>query len=520
MRPNTKTILATICAAGAIVSCDDEQQKERLPNVVIIFTDDMGYGDISAFNNLSPIKTPHIDQLASEGMAFTKAHASASVSTPSRYGLLTGRYAFRTERAQTGIWGYETVVIEPGRMTLGNLFQNAGYSTAIIGKWHLGLNWVTKDGKKVAIDSQTGYSNIDYTKPVELGPNDFGFEYSFIHPASTDMPPYLFLRNHLPVDPNMIITNEVYPIRLPDTEYSWDRRFISDNDIYWRLGVWWRNGELSASLRIEDIHTEIMSDAREYIDSHARMHKDKPFFLLLSLTGPHTPWLAEEPFRGKSELGDYGDFVLTMDHVVKDIRDALQKNGFSKNTIIIFTSDNGTPWPEIQIETSGHQANLGRRGQKGDVHDGGHRVPMIIHWPDVINQPRSYHNLVSLKDIFATAAELTEQEIPANAGEDSFSFLKVLRGDLDHVVRNTMVHHSSGLKFGIRYGEWKYIEGLGSGGFTHPAFIEPAPGEPTGQLYNIETDSLESENLFFVHPEIVTKLQNELSRLKTTGEAR
>ncbi|MEX2566908.1 MAG: arylsulfatase, partial [Cyclobacteriaceae bacterium] len=460
--------------------------------------------------------TPHIDNLARKGIVFTNAHASASVCTPSRYGFLTGRYAWRSKSAARGGNGFSKSIIEEERVTIANLFKNAGYSTACIGKWHLGLNWQTKEkSEEVTFFPDSGLSNVDYTKKVEKGPDSYGFDYSFIHPASLDMPPYVFLRDNLVIDPEIVLTSEIYPSNLNATEYSWDRKHTNENDVYWEKMVWWRRGEISKSFRIENCLTEIVEDGVSYIEKHAENNSSTPFFMYMPLTGPHTPWIPTDMFKEKSSIGTYGDFILNIDHVVGQITETLIKNGLYENTIIIFSSDNGAYWPKSEIELNQHDSHMGRRGQKGDIWDGGHRIPLIISWPTGINRKGHYEHLVSLTDLFATISDLTNQKLKDNNGEDSFSFFHVLNGDLNTKTRHSMVHQSSGGRFGLRMEEWKYIEGLGSGGFTDPRVMEPKPGGPTGQLYHTKNDLSESTNLFLKHPKIVDKLQNELDKQKS-----
>ena len=490
---------------------------QEQPNIVIIFADDMGYGDVSGLNPLARTQTPAIDKLIGEGITFTEAHASASVCTPSRYGLLTGRYAFRTEDAARGIWGFHKPVIEPERETLALLLKNAGYSTACIGKWHLGLGWQTKEGKEPVLDAKTGHSNVNFSEKVTGGPNDYGFDYSFIHPASLDIPPYLFLRNHKAVDADMILTTDHYPARLENTEFAWDKKHSNDEAVYWEKGVWWRQGEMSRSFRVEDCHSEIVKEGVAFIEKQATENRKKPFFLYLPLTGPHTPWLPTDQFKGKSSVGIYGDFIFDIDDAVAQIKNALVRNGIDENTMLIFSSDNGGYWPQEEIELYAHDSNQGRKGQKGDVWDGGHRVPLVISWPEKIKQPANYEHLVSLTDFFATFCDLTDQKPKANQGEDSFSFWHVLNGETEKTVRESMVHHSSGGFYGIRMGDWKFIDGLGSGGFSHPSKLFPEDKGPKGQLYNLKEDTLESKNLFFQHPEKVTELSAVMKEIIKSG---
>jgi arylsulfatase A-like enzyme len=519
---NTKSIgmagLITLGLTGQqILKASDLGNNHSIkPNIIFIFADDMGYGDISGLNPYARTHTPAIDKLIREGITFTHAHASASVCTPSRYGLLTGRYAFRTEHAIRGIEGFAGPVIEEHRATLASVLKNAGYTSACIGKWHLGVGWQTKDGKKPQLDLKTGYSNVDFSKKITGGPNDYGFDYSFIHPASLDIPPYLFLRNHEAVDPDMILTTDHYPSRLDNTQYSWDKKHTDDLAVYWEKGIWWRQGEMSRSFRIENCHTEIVKEGLAFIEKQATQNREKPFFLYLPLTGPHTPWVPTAQFKGKSSVGVYGDFIFDIDDAVAQINNALLRYGIAENTILIFSSDNGGYWPQEEVELFAHNSNQGRKGQKGDIWDGGHRIPLIISWPAKIEQPTTYDQLVSLTDFFATFCDLTGQKPQANMGEDSFSLWHVLNGDTDKAVRSSMVHHAGGYH-SIRTGDWKYINGLGSGGFTHPARLAPEENGPKGQLYNIKDDPLESQNLYFQFPEKVNQLSGMMEEIVKKG---
>ncbi len=299
-----------------------------------------------------------------------------------------------------------------------------------------------------------------------------------------------------------------------NTPYSWDKKHTDENAVYWEKGVWWRQGEMSKSFRIEDCHSEIVREGIEFIETHTTENPDDPFFLYLPLTGPHTPWVPTEKFKGRSPIGLYGDFVMDIDDAVYQISNVLNRLDITENTIVVFASDNGGYWPQEEIELHNHDSNWGRRGQKGDVWEGGHRIPLIVSWPAAIQKPFVYEHLVSLTDFFATFAEMTGYETGEEGGEDSFSLWPVLQGKAGEPVRTSMIHHSSGAMYGIRNGEWKYIDGLGSGGFTHPSRAEPQPGGPQGQLYHISADSLESENLYMDHPEMVSTLKESLERGK------
>lgn len=492
------------------------QKKEMAPapNIILILADDLGYGDIKALNPDSKIETPHLDRLAKEGIAFTNAHASASVCTPSRYGLLTGRYAFRTQSAAFGIGGFDRPVIENDRETLASLLKKSGYFTAVVGKWHLGLDWQTKDGLPAKLDPKTGFSNVDYSKPIVKGPNSFGFDYSFIHPASLDIPPYVFLKNHKVIDPEVVLTTSVYPAKKEGTRYAWDKKHTDSLAVYWEKGIWWRQGEMSKSFRVEDCQSNLVNAGVEFIQDHLKARANQPFFLYLPLTGPHTPWMPTEKFRGKSKIGLYGDFVMETDEIVARLREVLRENGILENTLVIFTSDNGAYWPQEEIELHQHRSNDLSRGQKGDVWDGGHRIPLIVSWPERIKGNVGYNELVSLTDVFATLAELQDIELAENQGQDSESFLGSLLNQVKESVRKQMIHHSSGNMYAIRTREWKFVDGLGSGGFTSPSRVQPERNGPSGQLYHLVSDRGEENNVFLNYPEKVAELRELMRKIR------
>ena len=491
---------------------------QEKPNVVIIFADDMGYGDVSINNPNGRTITPAIDKLASNGISFTDAHSGGAVSTPSRYGLLTGRYFFRVEEHQ-GHWGYLPPLIEPERETIGSLMQRAGYTTACIGKWHLGLQWQKKDSVLPLIPEprKLGYTNVDFSKNITGGPSDLGFDYSYIMPASLDMPPYLFVQNGRAVDSQIILTTDVYPNILEDTKFAWDRKHTTDSDIYWERGVWWRNGEMSKSFEVESCMDRIANEGIAFIEREGK--KDKPFMLYLPLTGPHTPWMPNEEFKGTTKLGTYGDFISQIDNIVERVSAKIDELGISENTIIIFSSDNGGAWEESDILQYAHNSNYGRRGQKGDTWDGGHRIPLFITWPDKIKEAKTFSHTVSLNDLLATFSDLVDEPICDSYGEDSFSFNSVLKGNIKDITRNNIIYISSSGNLAIKKDEWKYIECIGSGGFTAPSKLPLVKNGPQGQLYNLKTDSLELNNHYLTRPEKVKELTDLLKQLKDRGRS-
>ncbi len=511
-----KQILVTSTSI-LLPSIINAQQK---PNVILILADDMGFGDVRCNNPYSRTKTPAIDQLASEGIRFTDAHSAGSLSGPSRYGLVTGRYFFR-ETKKEEYWGYLKPYLQKDRLTIGSLMQNAGYTTACVGKWHLGLDWKLKDPNKPHIlnPKKFDYTNTDFTQKVHGGPTERGFDYSFILPASLDMPPYVFVKNDKVVDPNVILTADVYSTKSKDeTVYAWDKKHTKDSDIYWERGVWWRNGEMSKSFKFEECLPTIVKEGISFIEREG--NKDKPFFLYLPLTGPHTPWLPEERFKGQTELGVYGDFIRNIDDVVAQVNNTLKKMKIDDNTIIIFASDNGAAWEEDDIQKYGHQANWSRRGEKGDAWDGGHHVPLIVKWPQSHSKNQISDQTVGLVDIFATLADLTNQKIEVGQAEDSFSFLPILKGQLHAKTRDHIIYLSGSGKLAIKEGEWKYIDGLGSCGFSFPYNVTPVENGPKGQLYQLSEDHLETNNLYLSQPQKVEYLSNRLKTLVNQGHSR
>jgi len=417
-----------------------QQIQTEQPNIILILADDMGYGDVSFNNPFARTQTPHIDQLAQNSLNFTDAHAGGAVSIPSRYGLLTGRYFFRSE-PPAAYWGYLPPLIEENRETIGSVLQKAGYTTACIGKWHLGVNWSLKDPTQPQVINQKklDYTNTDFSKPVQNSPNQKGFDYSFILPASLDMPPYVFIRNGNVIDPEIILTADLYPNELDRTIYAWDKKHTTENDIFWDRGVWWRNGEMSASFKVEDCLDIIVEEGMQFIKDHVGSKKDNPFMLYLPLTGPHTPWMPNQTFEGTSELGTYGDFISQIDYVVYQINTLIKELDIEENTMVIFTSDNGSPWEEEDTQLYGHASNAPWRGQKGDAWEGGHRVPLFIKWPQKIKQAQTYIHTVSLIDFLATFADMTHQNLNSKNAEDSFSFYPAIQGDLNTPSRDLLI---------------------------------------------------------------------------------
>ena len=489
-------------------SCSNIKEPIRPPNIVYILADDMGYGDVSIYNSDSKIKTPNIDKLASEGMRFTDAHSPSSVCTPTRYGILTGRYSWRTKLPTGVLRGYGQALLEKDRMTIAALLKQQKYTTGVIGKWHLGLDWVLKEEYKDSVNSKTAQINelglitqmngdwIDFTKKPTDGPLNHGFDYSYILPASLDMEPYCYMEND-------VLTE------LPN-EYT------QGNDLdtgSYATGAFWRPGRITKSFDFYDVLPKFINKAKEFVQSHSK--NEKPFFLYLPLAAPHSPWVPKKDYDGASGAGQYGDFVQMVDAQIGSFLKSLDENKVSENTIVIFASDNGPFWKPDFIKRFDHKAADIYRGMKADIYEGGHRIPFIVRWPGKVKAGTISDFKTTLTNLIATCADVVGIELNDRTGEDSQSIYSIL---LDENESNTearpIVHHSSKGYFAVRKGDWKLIEKRGSGGFSIPVVVEPKEGEPIGQLYNIAEDPSETNNLYNENPELVKELMAELDDIK------
>lgn len=487
-----------------MTSASGDEVSARLPNIIYILADDMGYGDLSSLNKDAGVQTPNMDRIVHQGVYFTDFHTNSAVCTPTRYGILTGRYAWRS-RLKTGVlWGYDEPLIEEGRTTVASFMRSSGYHTACIGKWHLGLGWQKKDpGKPIAkyewdmVFERGADSNVDFSKRVKGGPADLGFDYSFIVPASLDMTPYVYLENNHVVD-------------LP-TAYTAGR----DEEAAGR-GVFWRAGEMSPGFDFHGVLPTLTQKAVSYVES--RKGGKQPFFLYLPLTAPHTPWLPSDDVKGRSKAGAYGDFVTMVDDTVGSVLEALDRTEISKDTLIIVTSDNGAHWtPEDKAHYS-HRSNYIYRGQKADIYEGGHRVPHIARWPGRIPAGSRSDQVMCTTDLLATLSGITGKPLPAGAGEDSYNMLDAYLGkNTGEALRDTIIHHSLHGYFSIRQGRWKLTPHLGSGGFSQPEDNDPAEAGKAGSLYDMAEDPGETMNLYNVRPEIVRRLESTLLQAKTKG---
>jgi len=484
------------CAGGeeAVISSSSNAARADRPNIVLILADDMGWGDIAANTvdevgiSASRVPTPALDRIAGAGLSCDDAHSPSAVCTPTRYGILTGRYSWRVlERGVLN--GYSTNMIDLARRTMPEMLRDAGYHTAAVGKWHLGMG------------EERPFTNGSAPVP---GPIEHGFDHYFGIPASLDMPPYVYVQGSAP-------TAE------PSETVAGSKQARHGG------GGFWREGPIAPDFKHAEVQSRLTAEAIAWLGTQAERQETgdaDPFFLYLAFAAPHTPWLPEPSFRGRSGAGPYGDFACQVDDSVGQLMAALREAGLEQNTLVVFTSDNGAHWTDADIVKYGHQANGPVRGQKADIHEGGHRVPFLAQWPGNIEAGQRSAELISLTDLYASFASIAGVELKAGQAEDSFDLSHLLGGATGGQVRDHMVHHSFHGMFALRVGDWKLIDGLGSGGFTQPRQVSPEEGQPTVQLYDLASDPRESVNLAESMPERVKELAARLSELRAQPASR
>ncbi len=473
------------------------------PNIVVIYADDLGYGDVSCYNRQrGKIPTPNIDRLAAQGMRFTDAHSSSGVCSPSRYTLLTGRYHIRT-RLQSGIVGlWGKPLIAPSRLTVAGLLKQHGYTTACIGKWHLGWDWPIdpqqrelfrsrrqpKKNAPVTDEHRVAWRET-FSKSIPGGPTSRGFDTYF----GTDVPnwpPFCFIEN----DRTIGIPTEFLPSEL----------FLNN--------LASQQGPALADWKLEPILPALGQKASAFIERSAK--KIEPYFVYMPLTSPHTPLAVNQAWKGRSGLSVYADFVMETDDVVGQVLDTIEKSGEADNTFVLFTSDNGcAPYIGVpDMEKQGHFPSGPLRGYKSDVWEGGHRVPFIVRWPGVVPPGTVCNQLVHQADLMATCAKIVGVKLPDNAGEDSLSLMPLFK-DADREVRETAISQSSGGLMSIRKGPWKLILGPGSGGWTKGRDDLPA------QLYHLGDDLGETKNLYSEKPNVVNELMKLMEQQINNGRS-
>lgn len=480
-------IYPLLLTSSLFVACQDSKQEvERLPNIIYIMADDLGYGDLSCYG-ATKIHTPNIDLLAKDGIRFTDAHSPASVSTPTRYGVLTGRYCWRGRLKKEVLWcGYTRSLIEPGRKTIGNMMKEEGYHTAHIGKWHLG--WEDNE----PVDYSKGY--------LGRGPKDLGFDYSFVTAAAHNLHPIVFVENHKIQSKLKEIDYHLYQKgKMPIPEH---------------MIRWHETHDLGPRLIAEDWQKDLVDSiyaekAVAFIQRHVKENKNQPFYIHLTPEAPHLPSNVPDFMKGTSLAGDRGDHVQMLDWVVGRVVSALKALNIYDNTLIVFTSDNGA----IQVGTDGHKDGIygapfetdfghkscgNLKGFKTSLFEGGHRVPFIISWPRKVAQGVENHNLVCSIDMMATLAELTGYQMGNDMGEDSFSILPIIFGDTTEVRETLLMQHYNG-QLGIRKKDWVYFK---------------------DNLYNVKEDPFETNNLINKYPDIAEELSDLLKSQVENGRTR
>ncbi len=466
-------------------------------NIVLILADDLGYGDLSAYG-ATAYETPNIDRLAQEGRLFTDAHSPHPVCTPTRYGLMTGRYSWRTWAGTANVWSDDPLLIDDGQYTLPMLLKASGYRTAIVGKWHLGYgrpgseNW-TEEG-------------VDYNRKIAPGPLETGFEYYFGIPH-VGQQPHVLIENH-----RIVGLTKDSPLRLHR-----DDRWRSRTSHLERFGYPPRHyftGGLGAIYDHRDLALRLTERAVDWIRNHA----SEPFFLYFAHRNTHGPIIPNERFRGRSGIGAYGDFVLELDWSVGQVLDTLDDLGLADETLVLFSSDNGA----VLRDLPGHRVNGRLRGQKTEAYEGGHRVPLLARWPGHVAPGSRSDALVALTDMLATLADMFGTTLPSDAAPDSFSFLSAMTGaDQRYPARSSLVHNGYHGGFAIREGDWKLLMFQGGGGRNtgggswHP--FESDRSVPYGQLYNLKDDLGERRNLYAEEPERVAKMRQLLRGIRSSA---
>ena len=507
---------ATLNASDKVVSALAEKNAAKaaatLPNILVILADDLGYGDVRCYNDQSKVPTPNIDRLASEGLRFTDAHSPATVCTPSRYSLMTGQMAFRVPNGGTvfqGVGGPS--LIAPGRLTLPAMLKKHGYATAAIGKWHVGLTFRDEAGEAIHSGKFEDVQRIDYSRRIEGGPLDVGFD-RFFGTACCPGTDWLYAfmdGDHIPVPPTGLIDKS----NLPKHPYA--------NDC--------RSGIIAPDFPMEEIDLIFLKKSREFMAQHQRTSPNQPFFLYHATQAVHLPSFAAPEFKGKSNAGPHGDFILELDFIVGELMRDLEKLGIAENTLVLFSSDNGPETTSVvhMRADHGHDGARPWRGVKRDSWEGGHRVPFIVRWPGKVRSGTTNSQLTSLTDVMATVAAIVGAKLPGDSAEDSFNMLPAWLGEDHAPIRSYLLMQAfAGQRtLSLRRGQWKYLDHSGSGGNNYAkgelqAFALPdtAPKAP-GQLYDLENDPGERTNLFFKRPEVANELKALLDKSKAEGRS-
>ncbi|MHB8972666.1 MAG: sulfatase family protein [Pirellulaceae bacterium] len=489
-------VLFSLVTGGPLASA-----AERLPNIVILYADDMGYGDVAVQNPDSKIPTPNLDRLASEGLRFTDAHSSSGICTPSRYALLTGRFHWR--KFHDIVNSFDPPVFSADELTLPKLLKQQGYRTACIGKWHLGWNWSVIQRPGVKPDPATGYAPdaFDWSRPIPGGPLDQGFDYYFGDDVP-NFPPYTWFENdRVLITPTQPLTTTANP-----AEGAWEAR----------------PGPMAAGWDFQAVMPRLTERAVEWIGQ--QRGNPTPFFLYFPFTSPHAPIVPASEFVGRSQAGGYGDYVAQTDATVGAVLQALEDQGLLQNTLVIFTADNGPEYYAYErVRKYQHRSAGPLRGLKRDLWEGGHRVPFIVRWSGRVAAGTVHDALISQVDILATLAAITGCRLPARAAEDSYDLSSVWQ---EHAAspRRSIVHNTLANGYAIRHDQWLLVA-ASSGAVTGvPPWFDAANGygknDQPGALYDLSQDLAQRHNLYSERPDKVAELQVLLEQIRATGQVR
>ncbi len=477
---------------------------QNKPNIVYILADDMGIGDVSGLNPNSKIKTPNLDKLLDSGMNFTDAHTASAVCTPTRYGIITGRYPWRTKLKKGVVDGYSKTILQDDIDTTPALLKRNGYETAMIGKWHLGWNWDIENENSLARNEKLPEykfaegveDHVDFTKPFTAGPTDRGFDYFYGVNASLDFPPYVFSEN----DKVVALPTEKFTAQGPDkSNPNWKKDPVRKQKMQ-------RKGAKDPEFDAGETLLKLTEHSVDYIKNSTTK---KPFFLYVALTAPHTPVLPRKEFVGSSEAAAYGDFTQELDWSVGQILKALKEKGIEENTLVIFAADNGASRISFPLEFEDkydHKPSRELKGRKGSLNEGGHRVPFIVQWKNKIQPKSTNNNTISLNDLYATCAAIVDVDQPKNQGVDSYNMLDLFTGDNSTYKRESSVYSDFGGRYAIRKGDYKLIL---------------SPKEQKRRLYNLKEDIGETTNLYgqTEYLEIQKDLMNEITSIIKNGRS-
>ena len=504
-----RAIIILAVASGALLiinACNVDQNHGKSPNIVIIYADDMGYGDLNCQNPDSKIPTPNLDQLASEGMRFTDAHSSSGICSPSRFALLTGTYHWRRQHGIVGAFGKP--FFKDTDVTLPQVLKSKGYTTACIGKWHLGWDWEFKNEPSGEVE-QWGKmrkvylpGDIDWSKPVSGGPLERGFDYYF-GDGTINFPPYAWVENDRLIEAPTEALN-IHNIGFDTKEGEWE----------------FRPGPMVKGWNPYEVLPALTEKTVAWINEQ---EGEQAFFLYFALPSPHAPIIPNDAFDGKSQAGAYGDFMVQTDWVVGQVLRAIKEKGFEDNTILIFSSDNGPEqYAWERAEKYGHFSMGDFRGLKRDVWEGGHHVPFIFKWPGHVKAGSVSGEVISQVDMMATISAITGSELPANAAPDSYSLLPVLKGEAYHSpLREATVQNTSENKWGIRQGPWFYINSPSGEHSRMPDSFKKLKGyadfDTPGVLFNLESDPEQRINLYDKYPERIKEMERLLKEYRDKG---